>query len=117
MTVSFKTIGASLGIFASGVAIVCGVEAPAKASGMCMTERDHRGSLEFCVKDITFQRGGYDTFTIRGNYDGKRVNETMSVSCSNGYVSDWNSRGTLTQDEAEVAAAGYCEGRGTTGAA
>ena len=117
MTVSFKTIGASIGLFFSGVAIVGAVEAPkANAQNMCMTESDHRGHLEFCVKDISFQRGGYDTFTIRGQYDGKRVNETMSVSCSNGYVSDWNSRGTLTQAEAEEAASAFCEGRGTTGA-
>lgn len=115
MTVSFKTIGASLGIFASGVAIVAAVEAPAKAQNMCFTEQDSLGKLEFCVKNIAFERGGYDSFTIRGFYNGKSVRETMNVSCNNGYVSDWNSRGTLTQREAEMVASEFCSGRGTTG--
>ena len=50
MTVSFKTIGASVALLFSGAAIVGAVESPkANALGMCHTEQDANGRIEFCL--------------------------------------------------------------------
>ena len=106
MTVSFKTIGASLGLFASGVAIVAAVEAPAKAS-MCFSE----GPVTVCVESVAFTTSGYDTLTVRG----PGINEKMNIQCRNYRVSDWNSYGNLSQSQADEFAAEFCSGRGTTG--
>ena len=107
MTVSFKTIGASLGLFASGVAIVAAVEAPAKASNMCFSE----GPVTVCVESVAFTPNGFDTLTVRG----PGINEKMNIQCRNYRVADWNSYGNLSQSMADSFAADFCSGRGTTG--
>lgn len=116
MTVSFKTIGASIGLFFSGVAIVGAVEAPkANAFGMCHTEQDANGRIEFCLTNLATTYGGFDTIKWTGFYGGETVRETTNVACINGQVKDWNSRGSVDQDVVDAFAEGYCEGRGTTG--
>ena len=115
MTVSFKTLGASLGILFSGAAIVAAVEAPANAQNLCHRETNSQGSINFCLTSFASVPGGFDTITLNGQMGGKVVRETMNIACVNGLTTDWNSKGTLTEAEADVTARGYCEGRGTTG--
>lgn len=75
---------------------------PVQAADVCQVYEGHT----LCVT----LGHGQDYVTI----DGPQYRESGTVVCRNYVALDWQSRGNMTQAEADAFFTGYCEGRGTT---
>ena len=60
---------------------------------------------------VCFEHDGYNRYgnslwnlTLRNNY----TSETMRVACNGNYMTDWRSRGGLSQSEAQYLAVWFC---------
>ena len=75
---------------------------PTQAADICQVHQGHT----LCVT----LGNGQDYVTI----DGPLWRESGTVVCRNYVTLDWESRGNMSQAEADAFFDGYCEGRGTT---
>lgn len=89
------------------------VAATAAAVGVSFfANKSHAASCSYgrgyqvCFEHDGYNRAGHSLWnlTLRNNY----TSETMRVACNGNYVSDWRSRGGLSQSEADYLAAWFC---------